>query len=58
MKININFTIEYENPKNKNDYKKLLKVIKNYYENNMSIPCTKKIPWKSIYEIGISLKIQ
>ena len=31
MEININFTIEYENPKNKSDY-----------ENNMSIPCTKK----------------
>lgn len=57
MKININFTIEYENPKTKNDYKKLLKVIKNYFENYMSIPCTKETKWKSVGEIDISLKL-
>lgn len=55
MKININFAIEYENPKTKNDYKKLLKVIRHHFENNMSIPCTEKILWKSIGEIGVSL---
>lgn len=57
MKIIINFTIEYENPKTKNDYKKLLKVIKNYFENYMSIPCTKETKWKSVGEIDISLKL-
>lgn len=58
MKININFTIEYDDPKNKEDHKELLKVIKNYYENDMSVPCTENVTWQSIGEIGISIKIQ
>ena len=57
MKININFTIEYDNPKNKKDQKELLKVIKKYYEENQSIPQTEKLLWKSIGTIGISVDI-
>ena len=58
MKITINFTIEYEQPKTEEDYKELLKVIKNYFENDMSIPCTKNVSWKSVGKISISQKIQ
>jgi len=58
MKININFTIEYDKPENMKDYKELLKVIKKHYEENATIPGTEKLPWKSLGEIGISLKIQ
>lgn len=58
MKMNINFTIEYDEPKTKSDFKELLKVIRNHFENDMSIPCTKNTSWKSIGEIGIAIKIQ
>ena len=58
MKININFTIEYDKPENIKNYKELLKVIRNHFENNMSIPCTENISWKSVGEIGIAIKIQ
>lgn len=58
MKININFTIEYEKPKTKKDYKKLLKVIKKHYEENATIPSTENVPWKKLGEIGIAIKLQ
>jgi len=58
MKININFTIEYEKPKNKKDYSKLIKKIKKHYEENATIPSIKNLNWKQISEIGIALKIQ
>lgn len=58
MKINISFTIEYNNPKTKKDYHELINTIKNYYENNMSIPCTKNVHWKSIGEIDMCLKLE
>lgn len=58
MKININFTIEYEEPKSKWEYDKVIEAIRNYYENEMRIPTTDKTKFKSIGIVGIALKIQ
>ncbi|MDD5006451.1 MAG: hypothetical protein PHS93_08055 [Candidatus Omnitrophica bacterium] len=52
MKVKISFEIEYHNPTNIRHYDGLMEIIKNFYENEMPIPC--RIMFKELSQIKIT----
>jgi len=61
VKILVQLEIEYEDLKNKNDFINLIKIIKNYYENEHLIPVAnlhQEFNFKSLDKVRISRVIQ